>query len=238
MLTRVLREDRALQLAEAVARLDSQLLDQPAPRVLVRLQGVRLTVAAVEGEHQLRAQVLAVGMLRDQRLQLSDDLGVLTELELGVDQLLERGEPQLVQACDLGLGERLVGEVVERPTAPQRQSLLEHRRGGRGASRCQLGPALGEEPLEPVGVERLRIEPQLVPPLARDELGGSGGAGQRLAQARHVHLERLGWTGGRVLPPELVDQTVGAQGLVGVDEEQREQRPLLAASERNLAPFV
>src|SRR5215212_11495242 len=37
---RVLREDRALELAQALARLDAELLDQLSPGVLERLEGV------------------------------------------------------------------------------------------------------------------------------------------------------------------------------------------------------
>jgi hypothetical protein len=51
--SRVLREDRVLQLPEPLSGLDSQPFEQAPPGVVVRLQRVRLPVAAVEGEHQL-----------------------------------------------------------------------------------------------------------------------------------------------------------------------------------------
>ena len=67
---RILREHRALELAQPLARLDAELLDERAPRVLVGLQRVGLAVGAVEREHQLGAQPLAVRVLGDQRLEL------------------------------------------------------------------------------------------------------------------------------------------------------------------------
>ena len=85
-------------------------------------------------------------------------------------------------------------------------------------------------------VEALGIERQLVAALARDDHAGRAVAGltrQRLAQAGDLHLHRLGGVGGWTLPPELVDQTVRAERLVGVQQEQRQERPLLAAAERD-----
>jgi hypothetical protein len=60
---RVLRKDRPLELAQALAWLDAQHFDQRAARVLVGLQGVRLALRAVERQHQLRPQMLPVRVL-------------------------------------------------------------------------------------------------------------------------------------------------------------------------------
>jgi hypothetical protein len=92
----VLREDRPLELAQPLARLDTRLLDQGPACLLVGLQRFRLAVAAVERQHQLGAQTLAVGVLGDQRLELSNDLGVAAERQLGVDQLLQRRDPHVI----------------------------------------------------------------------------------------------------------------------------------------------
>ena len=43
-------------------------------------------------------------MLGDERLELADELGVTAEREIGLDPLLERGEPQLLQPGDLAPG--------------------------------------------------------------------------------------------------------------------------------------
>ena len=125
---RVLREDRALELAQPVTRLDPQLLDELAAGVLVDLQRVGLAVAAVEGEHELRAQVLAVGIGVDQRLELADHLGMAAERELRADELLVRRDAQILEARDLALRERLIRQVLERTAAPDLERFLEDRR--------------------------------------------------------------------------------------------------------------
>jgi hypothetical protein len=57
-------------------------------------------------------------VLGDQRIDPTEDLGVAAERELRVDQLLERADPQLAQPRRLALGERLIGEISERRSAP------------------------------------------------------------------------------------------------------------------------
>src|SRR5262249_39835720 len=94
----------------------------------VRLERFSLPARAVEGEHELPAEPLRERILGDQRLELTHDLRVTPELELGLDQFLARGGAQLFHAGDLDLGERLVGEIRERRTAPERERLAEESR--------------------------------------------------------------------------------------------------------------
>ena len=156
---RVLGEDRPLELAQPLSRLDPELLDQRPARVLVGLQRVGLAVGAVEGEHQLRAQPLAVGVLADQGLELADDLGVATERELRLDELLQRRDPQVLEPGDLALREGLVrrgppaaGRATA--TAPPRAPA---RRGPGGRRASSVRPS-ASEPLEAVRVEAVGIE--------------------------------------------------------------------------------
>ena len=83
--------------------LDPELVDERPARVLVRLQRLRLTPRAIEREHQLSPKTFAVGMLRHERLELGDQLGVPIELELDRDPLLERAETELLETPDLVL---------------------------------------------------------------------------------------------------------------------------------------
>ena len=180
-------------------------------------------------------------MLADQDLELLDHLGVAAERELRLDQLLQRRDPQVIQASDLREGKRLVGEVRQRIPAPQRQRLLERSDGRVGAVAGKLGAAPGEEPLEAVRVELLGIECQLVAALARDDRAGAAAsvrARQRLAQTRDVHLQRLGGAGRRALPPELVYEPVGCERLVRMEQQQREQRARLAPRKGEAAAIV
>ena len=52
-------------------------------------------------------------MLRGQRLELGDEGQVVTQRELGVDALLDNGEPELLEALDLDARERLEFEICE-----------------------------------------------------------------------------------------------------------------------------
>ena len=49
-----------------------------------------------------------------------------------------------------------------------------------------------------------------------------------------MYLDRLGGSGGWTLPPKLVDQPIGAERFVGVQQQHRQERPLLATDERDL----
>ncbi len=81
--------------------------EHPA-RVVVHLECFRLSPRPVEREHQVRAQLLAQRVLTHELLELTDQLPVLAEQEIGLDPTFERSQPQLLQARDRRLGERLV----------------------------------------------------------------------------------------------------------------------------------
>ena len=91
----VLAQDGLVQLAQVAARLDAELLDEPAPGRLVDIQRVGLAATAVEGEHELAAQALLQRVLGREGFQLADQLGVLAEREIGLDRALpdSRGGP-------------------------------------------------------------------------------------------------------------------------------------------------
>ena len=87
---RVLAQDPRLQVLQAPARLDAELADERAARVLVGLERLRLAARAVEGLHQQLTRPLAQRLLGDERLELRDDVGVPPELGVGTDPLLAR----------------------------------------------------------------------------------------------------------------------------------------------------
>ena len=132
----VLLQDRVVKLAQPWPRLDPEPLDQRSTGRLVGAECLGLTSVAVEGEHQLAAQPLSERMLCDEPLQLTDGLRVAGEREASLDELLEAGEPQLLQTCDLGLRELLVCEIGEWWASPQRECLHERVLGRRSLSRA------------------------------------------------------------------------------------------------------
>ena len=230
----VLLEDGLLQLPQPRARLDAELADERAARRLVCLERIGLATGPVQRHQQLRAQALAQRVLGDQRLELGHELRAAPEREIGVEAVLERHQPQLLQAGDLALAERLEREVGQRRAAPQRERLAQRPRGRPPIwSRARRG----EEPLEAVQVERVRPEPQLVARRPRHDdpvpVAVPGGL-ERPPEPGHRHRERLERVAALGARPQLLEQPVAGDRLAGVQEQQRQQRPLLDAPEREL----
>ena len=222
---RLLPKDRPLQLLERRTRLDPELVDEGSARILVRVQGLRLPARPVQRRHQIPPQTFAERVLGDECLELADQLVVAPEREVGVDPELDRCQPDLLEPGDRRLGEALVGEVRERRAPPQRQRVAQPlRRVGRQAAGEQA-PPLVHQPLESVEIELVGLDP--------DDVAGRSGRQhvlrKRLAKSRDVDPQRGGGALGRVLAPELVDQPVSGNDLVGVEEEHGEKRTRLAA---------
>ena len=118
---RVLREDRALELAERLARLDPELVDERLARTLIDRERVGLPARAVERQHQLRARALPQRLLEHEALELGDELAVPREREVSVDPVLERGQAQLLEPRDLRVREGLRRQIRERRPSPQRE---------------------------------------------------------------------------------------------------------------------
>ena len=78
---------------------------RPAPRVRKRA-------------HQLKPEPLAIRMLRDERLQLGDDLCESRTGEISLDPILKRGQIELFEPKDLLRRERLEPELRQRLAAP------------------------------------------------------------------------------------------------------------------------
>jgi hypothetical protein len=64
-------------------------------------------------------------MSGQEALELANELGVASELELGVNPPLERYKPQLFEPPALALGEVLEGDFRERRASPCRQRVGE-----------------------------------------------------------------------------------------------------------------
>ncbi len=151
-------EDRALESLQLVAELEPELLIEVLARVAVRSERLDLAAAAVERQHQQRAEALEHRLLLHQRLELGDQLAVASELEIGPDPTFERGEAELVEARDLR-PEHHLAEFRERRAPPERERLAQERCADRevGCSR------LGDEALEHLEVELVGPDDRHVP---------------------------------------------------------------------------
>ena len=120
----VLSQHLPFQLPERLRGLDAELLVQLAAEVLVAGKGLRLAAGAVEGEHLLPVEPLPQGVTAQQGVELTNELGVATAREVGLDPLLDCCQAELLDAGALHLGERLL-ELGERRSAPERDGVRE-----------------------------------------------------------------------------------------------------------------
>jgi hypothetical protein len=131
-------------------------------------------------------------------------------------------------ACDLELGERLGGEVGERRAAPLGQRGAELPGSGVRVARGQGAAAVGGEALEALAVELARLQADAVAALLRlQDAVALPVRCQRAAQPADVHLQALGRGRRGLLAPQLVDQPLGGQPFVGVQQQEGEHRALL-----------
>ena len=103
---------------------------------MVDLERLGLPARAVEREHELAAKPLAKRMLVGEGLELPTSSLCRACLELRLDAVLERREPELLEPPDLLLGKGLEAQVRERRAAPERERAPELRRA-LGAARAR-----------------------------------------------------------------------------------------------------
>src|SRR5688572_17425208 len=96
-------------------------------------------------------------MLQSEALELADKLPSQTSAEIGVETQLDGLQPELLEASDLELRERLVGHIRVRTSAPQSERLTQHDRSGRRVE-LEQATSLADELLEPGGVDRRGLD--------------------------------------------------------------------------------
>ena len=133
-----------------------------------------------------------------------------------------------LEVRDLGCREWLRRQIGQRRPAPQDQRPAHRRRGHLGLSgRDRVAPLL-DLTLESLEIQLSRTDAQAV--------SGRGGGDLRLVseclpQPRDVHPDRLDGVTGRVLAPERHHETLCADRLVAGEQEHRQDRARLDASE-------
>ena len=233
----ILREHPPLEIPERLARLDPQLFDEGSSRVAVNLERLAHPAAAVEREHQLGPEPLAQWMLRDQPPELRHEVHVAAQRELALQPILERGEPQLLEAPYLALRGGVVDEIGERRPAPEAQRRAELVHGLGCPAVRQGGAALLDEPLRLEQVELGSVQSQPVAAVDRlDQARVTSGVAYRRAQARDLGVQPVRHALGWVLAPEHLDDPLAADHLVRPKAEQGEQRALLGTPERDFPP--
>jgi hypothetical protein len=210
-------ENRLLECLQRLARLDAEVVDERPSGLAVGLERVRLPVGSVERQHLLCAEALPQRVLGHEDAQLSESLLVPTEGEVAVDPVHQRRQPQLVERCHLVTSARFELQPGESRAAPEGQRLSEAL-GGRLelAVRDKL-LRLPDKNLHAARVEALRLDMQPVSAGCRCDRIGARNA-ERLAQLRHVDVDRFARGRRRCLPPQVVDQALAGDELVRVQQ--------------------
>ena len=225
---RILTQDAQLELPERRPGVDAELLDERPASALEPLQRVGLPAAAVQREHQLAAQALAKRVLRDERLELRHQLVVAAERQLSVDAILDRRETELLEPGDLALRECLASQLGQRLPAPERKRLAQ---AGRPLARIVALSRLRDQRLEPGDVDLAGRDPQEIAGRARPDPIGA----DQLAQGGDVPVQRGLRGSGRLLAPQRLDQLSAGHHLLAMQQQHREQRPLLGARRGHVA---
>ena len=169
-------------------------------------------------------------MLRDQLLELGDEVVVSAECELRVDPQLVGALPPLAEDGTLRL-DGVRREVAERLAAPEPERLGQPLGSDHRRACLERGSPVGDEAIEAVEIELPRADGQHVAGAASLDAR----AAELLPQPVHVDLQRLGRSRRRVFSPEKVDRPLARDDLVRVQEQEYEEQALLRRPERNRA---
>lgn len=141
--------------------------------------------------------------------------------------LLDRGQTQFAQPDRGGAERRLVGEVTKGSSRPQPERFAQQARRYLWVL-AQRTPPIGRQRGKPLRVDGIGRALQPVPAVGRR----NDFMPDRLAQPRHVHLERLAGRDRWILTPDVVDQAVGRDRLIGMHQERCEHHTLPSTSRR------
>ena len=219
-------EDSPLKLLQLPPRLQAELVDESIACSPENVEGVGLASGPVQGEHQVAAQALPERLLCHEPLELGHELGAPTAHEFRLDARLHCPKPKLVKPPRLNAGQRLVEQVDPRRPTPQRERLAQRRPSSGVIARlgCPIGGP--DQLLEPIDVELARLDREQV----AAGLAEQPARAELLSQPVDVGIERFGDAWRRVLSPQRLDQFTSRNDLVCVQQQHRQQRPLLAPS--------
>ena len=141
-------------------------------------------------------------------------------LELDLDALLDRGDPQLGQTGNDRHRELLVRELGERVAAPQRVGFGQHRDSFGMIACAQSGAAAAHEVLETVHVDVIvgNLEGVAAAPRREQRRIGKGPS-----QLRHQRLQAVAHACRWILAPQRVDELLGGDDSTRLQRQQGQQ---------------
>ena len=147
-----LADDLPREALELLARPEAELVLEVAPRPLVDVECLDVTTRAIQRDHELGDEALAVRRLLDQPAQLSHELGMASQGQVGLDADLERPRAKLVETLGLRTALRVQGHVREDRAVPEAECLLRDGRGTRVVVAGRRPGGLRHERLEVLGI--------------------------------------------------------------------------------------
>lgn len=167
--------------------------------------------------------------LGQQQLEFGERVGVAAFTKVLLDGELGGASATLGESPDLGGGERRIDEVGEWWTPPHGK-----RRSRSGWNRSGLGR--GDQLFEPLEVDPVGREPQLVPVPMRQDLGFA--PGEKSAQMGYVELYELDGAVRWIVPPQTINQLCRGDGAVRFEREHRQDGPLLRRPQGDGSPVT
>ena len=193
-----------------------------------------MPASAVQGEHQAGQGSLAQRVFPVQPLELWDKLRPCPQRQSALEQRFSCAEPELVQTECVAECRKVAIQLRPRRTTAQTERLLESRRRGAGLTRLGGLARSSYQLLEFVDIKLTRLDPQHVAAiLARDPI-----VAQQLAQPVDVRVQGLPRARRWPIPPGGFHQLISFDDAIGVQQQQRQQPPLLAPSERERVPVA
>jgi hypothetical protein len=137
---RVVLEHPSFELSQDRRGFECQLGREHLPKPPVARQGLDLPPGPIQRQRELAAKPLPHRVLRDKRIELADQLGVVAARQVGVDPILDACNAQLLQPTRLDRREWRV-EPRQRVSAPEREGVPQESGGlGRGSAASAARP--------------------------------------------------------------------------------------------------
>jgi hypothetical protein len=226
-----LPQDRRGQRLQLRNRVDAQLVGQAPAQRVVNTQRVGLPPVAVQPQHEQAVQPLPERVGGHQSVQVGHRLAVPAQLQLQLQPILDRTQPQVVQPGPLRTRPLGVADIGQRRSAPQPERLVIPGQHGRQVTGQEVtGPDGGARPahqtLEPVRVHRLGRNGQLIPrSTGHQDIAAHAGRHQRAAQLGHPSLQGVTGVDRRIGAPQRIGQGVGRDHPARCQGQPGQQRP-------------
>ena len=229
-------QDVEVDALELGGRVHSKLVGEQFAALVVHGDRLGLASGGVQRAHELGAGTFGQRVGGEQHAELTDQAGSLTEGQVGLDPVRQHAGAQFGQP-GRGRGREVrSGRVGQRLAPPGEQRVPQDPRGLDRVAVGQRAPALCGQFLERGHVDRARRHGQAVSGRVRLDHVACPGLAQLGSQPGDQRLQRVAGVAGRVLGPELPRQRAGRDDTPGVQGEQGEQHPQLAAADVDRAP--